>query len=132
MIDEITKLIEDLKAAEEGSRELDVRIHSILNPDDEIIIHHYENTHEIGLIEVIYPDGESDLDEIHPFSGSIDAAMTTIREGYEVLEMGMRKGAGFCRLKKCSDNRPKDLYTASDIYLAICIASLSAMLEEAT
>jgi len=128
----ISQLIADLENAEEGSRELDTRIYSFLNPDDEIVFHRYEGDGKIAFIEVTYPCGDSELDEISSFTTSIDAAMTTIPEGWEL-----------CSIQSCVvDNEwfytPEIFGSFADgvvdkghksIAISICIASLCARLQ---
>ena len=138
----ITQLIEDLKAAEEGTRELDARIQALLHfpkPKPSHIIE--RRVMAEGQSVVTYwtdyrgRTGTVSIDNFPFFTHSIDAAMTTILEGWSFRVM--KSGTGdqgqaeiWDPMKAPSlDNTIRVIGCASPA-IALCIASLSAMLEE--
>ena len=135
----ITQLIEDLQAAEVGTRELDARISLILGqaeiyeapshfPDGSIVDFRAIPTGQIRA-ETSCQKFFHDYPPVEPFSTSIDAAMTTIREGFHFL--GVSFFASSYRAAVGEIKMP-DRTTAAhkSIPLAICIASLYAILKE--
>ena len=143
----ITQLIEDLQAAEVGTRELDARICALLRIGKKPLplwLSNWEG--EITAIKsrcfAMHIDGTRGANwEPSLVTASIDAAMTTIPEGWELIRIGsvtvMTKGDdGYVShleyepfimsrkpLKKSSARH-------KSIPLAICIASLYAILKE--
>lgn len=115
----ITKLIKDLQSAEVGTRELDLRIAKAF-------------AHEHGRREDIHLESRSYsvYNAENFYSTSIDAAMTTIPDGWELFEIKLENGSYGLRLRAFRSPRPSDILYHKFIPLSICIASLSAMLME--
>ena len=138
----ITQLIEDLKAAEVGTREFDVRIALAFGIEPEGLFPLTLETViklcggvESAVLEGFFDRENSVVKNLPQLSTSIDAAMTTIREGWSFRVM--KSGTGdqgqaeiWDPMKTPSlDNTIRVIGCASPA-MALCIASLSAMLEE--
>ena len=131
------ELIARLEGLEGPCRECNAEIHLVLNPCDEITIHRYEDNNEIAFMEVEFPNGETELDEILSYTASIDAALTLIPEGLYVDQMGewgkgfMReKGRFYCIIGPTPDRMKANPYRcqfSNSLPIAICIAALKAM-----
>ena len=124
----ITQLIEDLQAAEVGTRELDTGIAKTVG-------FYPEGIEDIGC----YYDPASgcaggDIYSPPDYTASIDAAMTTIPEGWEWVEGRIvRRGGDYVGaahvLRELSQGTiTKGWHKRHEI--AICIASLYAILKE--
>ena len=119
----ITQLIEDLQAAEVGTRELDLGIAKACG-------HEYGKRESVDLESRSFTIYQAEKE----YSTSIDAAMTAIREGWEWVEGRIvRRGGDYVGaahvLRELSQGTiTKGWHKRHEI--AICIASLYAILKE--
>ena len=131
----ITQLIEDLQAAEVGTRELDTGIAKTVG-------FYPEGIEDIGC----YYDPASgcaggDIYSPPDYTASIDAAMTTIPEGWYINGMSydevlrsyiitLSKFGGYVSERQKGVPKTGKGIDMESIPLAICIASLYAILKE--
>jgi len=132
---EITKLIADLENAEEGSRELDAQIVSALFPD--LATQPRDSSEIVPGYYWAKISGREELRKADPYTTSIDAAMTTIPEGWEwEIEYNMVRDYTAYQIKmgqtiQVMHPEPwQSDTTKASLPIAICIASLRARLQE--
>lgn len=122
-----TELIVRLEGLDGPCREMDAEIHLLLNPDDDVTIYRDEDTGEIAFIEVTYPDGETDLDEILSYTASIDTSVTLIPSGCDWLVNSRSNFAHVWENKETGDGSwDTNDSVPANLPIAICIAAMHA------
>ena len=128
-------LLSELKELDGACREMDARIHLLLHPledrdgfrdssaevqPDGSILYHWRN--EKGAI------GMSTDRDIMRFTGSVDAALTFIPEGWLIYDLSEKDCVNLTRYAITFRNNALELSYGdhNELAIAICIAALSA------